>query len=262
MGIENGTRFTRLLVVNKVSGKRSLYHCVCDCGKELDVYGCRLKSGHTKSCGCLNDDVRKFSIGKRSLKHGMTNTILYSKYCSMKGRCFNPNYQYYSRYGGRGISICHEWLDSFESFAKWAYENGFDDSKTGYEQTLDRIDNNKDYCPENCRWIDQKEQVKNRSITTHIIYNGEDLNYTEFSRKYGIGNDTFVRRRFEKGQSPEQIIHDWNTLHSNDYYSIKEASVHYNVSNETIYNWIYRGILTAEKYGNKWIIPKGQTICI
>lgn len=258
MGIENGSRFSRLIVINKVDGHRSLYHCVCDCGKELDVYGCRLLTGHTKSCGCLNDDTRAKALKERSIKHGMTNTILYSKYCGMKERCYNKNYKYYHRYGGRGIKICDEWLESFQSFVDWAYKNGYDDSKTKYDQTIDRIDNNGDYCPDNCRWVTQKIQTKNRSISTHIVYNGEDLNYTEFAMKYGIENDTFVRRRTLIGQSPEQIISDWHKIHSNDYYSLKEASNAYSVCCETIYNWIYSGKIKAFKVGNKWLIPKEQ----
>lgn len=260
MEIKEGMRFTRLVVLNKIEGSINRYRCVCDCGKEIDVYGSRLKSGGRKSCGCLNDETRKKHARERSLTHGMTNTILYHKYCGMKERCHNKNYKYYHRYGGRGIKICQEWLDSFQNFADWAYQNGYDDNKKGYEQTLDRIDNDGDYSPENCRWVNQKTQTKNRSITTHILYNGEDLNYTEFAIKYNITSEAFVRRRHQKGQSPEQIIDDWQRMHSNDYYSLQEASDFYSVSDTTIYNWIYSGKLNAFKIGNKWFILKGQEI--
>lgn len=260
MEIKEGMRFTRLVVMNKIPGSRNRYRCRCDCGKELEEYGSHLLSGNKKSCGCLNDETRKKMCRIRSKTHGMTHTTLYSKYCGMKERCYNKNYKYYHRYGGRGIKVCKEWLDSFQNFADWAYKSGYDDNKSGYEQTLDRIDNNGNYCPDNCRWADQKTQTKNRSISSHIIFNGEDLNYTEFANKYNIASEAFVRRRHSKGQSPEQIISDWNEAHSNKYYSLKEASNIYSVCEGTIYNWIYSGKIKATKIGMTWYIPKGQCI--
>lgn len=248
-----GQKFERLTVIGLMPNSKKHYICKCDCGKEVLVYESRLICGKTKSCGCLNDEKRKL-LPQYTIKHGMTNTILYSKYCSMKERCHNPNYVYYHRYGGRGIKICKEWEESFEAFVKWAYENGYDENKTKYEQTLDRIDNDKDYCPENCKWSSQKEQVKNRSNSTHIIYNGEDLNCTEFARKYNIDSEAFVRRRHRKGQSPEQIISDWNALQSGNYITLEEAAEKYRVCKATIYKRIYDGKLNAQKVGMKWLI--------
>ena len=256
MEIKEGMRFARLVVVNKIPGSRSRYHCICDCGKEIDIYGSRLKSGRYKSCGCLNDETRKMLIRERSLTHGMANTILYSKYCSMKARCHNKNYKYYHRYGGRGIKICQEWLDSFQNFATWAYQSGYDDNKKGYEQTLDRIDNDGDYCPENCRWVNQMTQTKNRSNSVLMTYNGEKLTYVEFAKRYNISSSAFVRRRYEGGQTPEQILNDWECIHQGDVLTLREAIDYYSVDRKTILKWIEEKRLNACMIGNRWVIQK------
>ena len=246
-----GQTHGRLTVIRKANHGRTQWVCRCECGNIKTM--CASDFFRYQSCGCLEKENKR-NLGRHSITHGMTETILYKKYCGMKERCHNPNYLYYHRYGGRGIKVCKEWKESFEAFAKWAYENGYDDSKTGYEQTLDRIDNDKDYCPENCRWATQKEQVKNRSNSTHIIYNGEDLNCTEFARKYNIDSEAFVRRRHRKGQSPEQIITDWNALQSGNYITLDEAAEKYRVCKATIYKRIYDGKLNAKKVGMKWLI--------
>lgn len=248
-----GFRHGMLTVIKKDPGSKSRWFCECDCGKTLVLMTSRLLT--RQSCGCL-EEINRRKIGDRSKKHGMTDTILYSKYCSMKERCHNPNYRYYHRYGGRGIKICREWLDSFDNFAEWAYSNGYDDKKHGYEQTLDRIDNDKDYCPDNCRWVDQKAQTRNRSISIHIFYDGEDLNYMEFAQKYGIDSEAFVRRHYLHGQKPDDIIAEWNNLHDNHFFTIKEASEYYGVSVNSIRNMIYRNQIDAVKVGARWRIKK------
>jgi hypothetical protein len=250
-----GQRHGMLTVIKKDPGSKSRWICRCDCGNTVTLMSSRFFK--RQSCGCLEEENRR-NIGERSKTHGMTNTILYSKYCSMKERCHNKNYIYYMRYGGRGIKICEEWENSFEAFVKWAYENGYDDTKVGYEQSLDRIDNDKDYCPENCRWVDQKTQVKNRSIATHIIYNGEDLNYVEFAEKYGIASEAFVRRHHERGQSPEDIINEWNDLHDDEYFSIGEASEYYGIPVNKLRQLAYTNKMDAIKVGFFWRFKKPQ----
>ena len=152
-----GQRFGRLLVVEKAQKGRAWWICKCDCGNTVTIRTCKLFTN--KSCGCLEKENRQ-KIADRTKKHGMTNTILYSKWCGMKSRCLTPTDKHYPLYGGRGITICKEWVESFEIFKNWAYSNGYDDNKKGYEQTLDRIDVNGNYCPENCRWVDQKNSIK------------------------------------------------------------------------------------------------------
>lgn len=202
----------RLTVVKKVDGTRSQWDCVCECGKHKTVYAWKLVRGLVRSCGCLEKE-NQIELKRMSTKHGMTDTILYEKWCGMKYRCFNPGYKCYERYGGRGITVCKEWLGvcGFEHFKEWAYEAGYDDSKHGYEQTLDRIDTDGNYCPENCKWSNQTEQVKNRSNAVLIKdTDGEELTSVQFSIKHGIPpKSLFVYRRVKKGMDAFQILKDW-----------------------------------------------------
>lgn len=105
--------------------------------------------------------------GEHLITHGKSNTRLYGIYRGMWCRCYNKNHEHYNQYGGRGITICDEWLHDFMNFYKWAINNGYDDNLT-----IDRIDNNKGYSPNNCRWVNQKIQLRNRKNTVKINYNG------------------------------------------------------------------------------------------
>ena len=130
----------------------------------------------------------------------------------MKERCSNPNYKYYKRYGGRGIKVCKEWKESFEAFEEWAYKNGYDEEKPGKEQSIDRIDLDGDYCPENCRWANQTEQVRNRSNTRWVLYKGKQISPYEFADKFNITNKVYVYRHLDKGETGEEILEKWNSI--------------------------------------------------
>lgn len=144
-----GMRFGRL-TVKEMRGSKWL--CVCDCGKEVIVDYPSMKKGNTRSCGCLRHSPRP-----NSRKGYPRENRLYRIWTNMKTRCTNPNIGYkYSRYGGRGIAVCKEWT-AYGPFYEWAIKNGYSD-----DLTLDRINNDGDYSPENCRWITMKEQCKNR----------------------------------------------------------------------------------------------------
>lgn len=153
-----GQRFGRLVVIEE-SGRRGvfkLWHCICDCGNETYVTTNHLRYGDTKSCGCYNREHQR----ELHNRHGMTKTRLHTIWRQMRRRCTDPKHSRYHRYGKRGITYCDEW-NSFENFRDWALTHGYSDDKS-----IDRIDNDKNYCPENCTWSTPKEQARNRS-TSH-----------------------------------------------------------------------------------------------
>jgi len=138
-------------------GKHAKWHCKCECGNETDVLSFNLRSGHTTSCGCLHKSMMKRGL-RRS--HGLISTRIYSIWENMKSRCYNPNAESFKYYGLRGITVCPEWRNSFQAFHDWAMSHGYQ-----YDLSIDRIDNDKGYSPDNCRWATAKEQSQNRRNT-------------------------------------------------------------------------------------------------
>lgn len=164
-------KYGRLTVVaffmKKASnGTKRYAHCICDCGKETDVYYYGLKKGYTKSCGCLAKEL----FLKRATTHGQCKSRLYIIWYSMKRRCSSPKAHNYKYYGGRGISVCKEW-ERFEPFQEWALSSGYNE-----KMTIDRLDSYKNYCPENCQWLTKsqntlranEEKRKNRALNNLI----------------------------------------------------------------------------------------------
>ena len=197
-----GQRFGRLLVKeiateqydSKGRFTEYKYLCQCDCGGIKIVPSRSLKSGRTKSCGCLHTE----ELLRRNTKHGLTGTDIFIKYYHMKDRCTNPHASSYDRYGGRGICVCNEWLgdDGFNQFVKWATANGY---KEGL--SLDRINNDGDYEPDNCRWVTFREQSFNRNNTIYI--NGESVAKLAF--EHGIALKT-VYRRIKSGWDEKDLF--------------------------------------------------------
>lgn len=150
-----GKRFGQLTVIKQVqsSNKNSKWLCRCDCGAYSEVYAPCLKSGSTKTCG---HGVIESTV-KRSTKHGDCRTKLYMVWISIRERCHNPRNKSYDDYGKRGITICDEWDKSYESFKAWSLRNGY-----GQGLTIDRINNDKGYSPDNCRWTTRLVQNNNR----------------------------------------------------------------------------------------------------
>lgn len=184
-----GQRFGRLVVLERAENSKNgqaRWKCQCDCGNVKIIQGNHLRQGTTKSCGCLEkENLYKIAHQKT---HGETKTRLYQIWSGIKQRCNNINSPDYYRYGGRGITICEEWL-KYEPFRDWAVNNGYSENLS-----IDRIDNNKGYNPENCRWITMFEQAGNRRNNHIISYNGEEKTIAEFAREYNIPYATLRAR--------------------------------------------------------------------
>ena len=149
-----GNRFGQWTVIawaSKDTYGHNFWHCRCDCGTERAVAGYRLKSGVSKSCGCVPHNANAHIV------HGASKTRLYRIWCGMKQRCCDVNHKSYGQYGGRGIAICTEWLHDFGAFQEWAYSHGYREYLS-----IDRVDNDKGYCPDNCRWVTYSIQNANR----------------------------------------------------------------------------------------------------
>ena len=195
-----GQRFGRLVVVRRYDKTRWL--CQCDCGNEKIVIGHNLRRGHTKSCGCYREEVRP----TQRLKHGYRHTRIYGVYGKMKERCCNPNNPSYPRYGGRGITICDEWLNDPKAFCEWAYANGYREDASYGECTIERIDNSKGYSPENCKIANEKEQANNRRTNLLIEHNGETKTLAQWRDYFGMTQSKAYYHLVQKKRSIQYLI--------------------------------------------------------
>lgn len=194
-----GQRFGKLTVIEfagHAPNRKTLWKCKCDCGNETLVKTNALRSGDTKSCGCLISAAS----GDAHRKHGMSESRLYRTWKSMKARCFNERVLCYPHYGGRGITVCEEWRNGFEAFRDWALANGYRD-----DLTIDRIDVNGNYCPENCRWETAKRQSENRTSNRLISFGGETYPVSVWSEKLGVSADLLYSRK-RKGWTDEKTV--------------------------------------------------------
>ena len=195
-----GKKFNKLTAIRRVYDypvKGNYWLCKCDCGNECVVKKYYLVHLIQISCGCYIKEINR----EKRITHNMTNTKIYRAWNSMKGRCYNKNNRAYKNYGGRGIDVCKEWLDDFMNFYNWSMENGYSD-----ELSIDRIDNNKGYCPENCRWATIEQQQNNRRGVHKIEYNGETHSPAEWSRIIGISETTIKNRLYKQGMSVEEAL--------------------------------------------------------
>lgn len=193
-----GKRFHKLLVIEKVKNQKhkTMWKCLCDCGNTTLVLTGNLNSNRVKSCGCLKNE----KLVERSSIHNQRHTNLYEVWKTMKQRCFNPNNKSYKNYGARGISVCDEWKDNFTSFYEWSMANNYNKGLT-----IDRIDNNNNYCPENCRWVDRVIQANNTRWNKYITINNKTDTLSNWIKFYKISYDKYYRR-IKKGYSEQEAL--------------------------------------------------------
>lgn len=199
----SGKIFGRLTVLDRApnttsSGGHSIvrYHCICACGNKVVVKYMNLVGGLTKSCGCLQREL----TSERSTTHGKSKTDIYKVWVSMKKRCYNKQNKDYKYYGEKGVGVCDDWRDDFEKFYDWSSNNGY---KKGL--TIDRIEVNGDYSPNNCRWVDWIVQQNNTTRNIYYFIDNEYKTIAEISRKYNI-NDETLRSRVKNGMSMKEAL--------------------------------------------------------
>lgn len=202
-----GQRFGRLTVIKRVEDyittKGNHYVqwlCKCDCGNEKIIIGNSLKSKNgTKSCGCISKEKSR----DRLLRHGLYNQRIYRTYKAMKERCYKKYNAKYNDYGGRGIIICDEWLgdNGFINFYNWAISNGYSENLT-----IDRIDTNGNYEPDNCRWVTNIEQQNNKRNNIKLFYNGRYVSLLELSKETNMNYNTIKSRICNYKWSVEKAI--------------------------------------------------------
>lgn len=184
-----GIRFGKLVALHRVAGLNghARWMLKCECGNSHLATNTSLKCGNVTHCGC----------SPASRTHGLSHTPLFRRWSAMRERCANPKNQQFKSYGGRGIKVCPEW-DCFETFAKWALLHGYDE-----RLELDRIDNDKGYCPDNCRYVTRQQNSLNMRKTVRLLYDGEMLTLFEISRRCGLSAKT-IRTRLNLGFSLEE----------------------------------------------------------
>ena len=190
-----GQKFGRLTVV-EIAGHDKLHvtwKCLCDCGAEKVLRGDHLKNGRILSCGCLHNEM-SVQLGRNRAKHGMSRTRLYKTWLGMRARCDGAgSEQDKKHYHDRGIRVCDDWNGSFETFRDWALSNGYQDALS-----IDRINNDGNYCPDNCRWTSRITQNNNKSNNRIVTINGQSMTIAEAAREQGINVHTLAHREQRK----------------------------------------------------------------
>lgn len=184
-----GKKFSMLTVLEECKERdkhrRKIYKCRCNCSNITYVSGNKLKQGNTKSCGCLKN-INHYT------SHGKSDTRLYSTWSGIKKRCYCKNNKDYKYYGARGIKVCDEWLHDFMNFYNWAMNNGYRD-----DLTIDRIDNDGDYKPSNCRFVDMKTQNNNQRKNMYLTYNNKTMTISEWSKYLNVPHSTISWRKHQ-----------------------------------------------------------------
>lgn len=196
----SGQRFGRLVAIERLyrdKGRNWCWRCACDCGKETVVAAASLIRGNTKSCGCQQKD----SIRRLRFKHGFSHTFLGHVRTGLVQRCYNPNHESYKRYGARGIKVCNEWRENPETFFIWALNNGYREGLS-----IDRIDNDGDYTPTNCRWVTAKEQANNKSDNFLLTLDGETKTLSQWCEDAIISPSVLRGRVLQGDWTKEELF--------------------------------------------------------
>lgn len=187
-----GQRFGHWTVISRGENspsKQPRWLCRCDCGKEKLVIGATLRNNTSTNCGCM-----------QNVTHGGKHTRLYRIWGGMKKRCYNPNADNYKHYGGRGITICDLWLHDFAAFQSWALSHGYNDTLS-----IDRIDNDRGYSPDNCRWVSITDQNRHRSCNNYFSINNQTKTLSEWCDFYRLSYIT-VWARLQRGWTIEEAL--------------------------------------------------------
>lgn len=205
-----GQRFGKLTVIEFLCrlNLHSMFKCVCDCGNETIVTSNNLRRGHTTSCGCASSRHR---LGDKTSTHRLRNHPLYSIWTSMRNRCYWDKHHRSKNYKLRGIIVCEEWKNDFVSFYNWSIENGWVKGLS-----IDRINNDGNYCPSNCRWATVKEQSRNRTSNVWLTINGDKKIAKDWSLIYGVQPAT-IHQRLKKGWSHEEAVFGKKKIRSKKY---------------------------------------------
>lgn len=195
---KSGQRYGRLTVIRRTeNSKHPKWECVCDCGNIKSIYQSNLISGDAKSCGCYSLEEKI----KNNTTHGLSKTRLFRIYQGMKNRCYNQNIKGYKDYGAKGIIICKDWLDDFVSFYNWSLKNSYADNLT-----IDRINTNGNYEPNNCRWATMKEQENNRTNNHLITFQNKTQTLSQWADEIKMDMNRLYSRIVKLGWSVEKAI--------------------------------------------------------
>lgn len=240
-----GQRFGRLLAVRAIPGSRNKprrWLCRCDCGNEVEVITGDLRNGNTTSCGCY---IRELHADRLRI-HGMSKTTTYNVWASMLQRCNNPNSDKYQYYGGRGITVCERW-HVFENFLA---DMGERPSKN---HSIDRIDNDREYGPDNCRWTTMRRQNRNRRSNIEIEYQGETMCLVDWADRLGLKYETVRQRIQNQGWSVENAFshpikpRELEITYNGDTLTLRQWSERTGLDSHLIYNRIHEKGWSVEK---------------
>lgn len=205
-----GKKFGRLTVIKWLPLEKrdpkhlhDSYLCKCDCGNYIQTRANQLETGNKKSCGCYHEEY-SHSRKVTHQTHNASYTRLYKVWMVIKDRCTNPNNKSHARYYDRGIRLCDEWFD-FEVFREWALKNGFDENAPQGKCTIERVDNNKGYSPDNCIWADAKVQRRNQEKCKYYEYNGERHILTDWAKILGVSYGVLSYALHRKGMTIEEF---------------------------------------------------------